>query len=199
MKNLFLALLLATSLGAQAHMTSDVSLASGLTALTMKTAGNTVTLTSMASIYFTFNLNHPASKMALTLEFMEAPNSSQGPLAWTRLGAGAKYYLTGFNAQRVVFDNHVEGMYWRPAPYIGGSLGLSTFSISNVGGLDGYFNAAVVDAIARAGAEVVLSSSLFLIGELNVFKSLLAQGSRTSFDLSYAGLGVYVGLKIVSF
>ena len=184
---------------ASAHLTSDVNFATGLTSLSISSAGNKINLTSMNTLQFSYNLNNPAWMASLNLEFLETLSSNQGPMAWSRFGFGAKYYPSGFNSQRVIFDNRVEGMFWRPAPYVGWGLGLSSLSVSNIGGLSGYLNASVADLILKAGAEVVLTTSLFLTGEVNMITGLSSKGSRTNYDISYSGLGVYMGLKISSF
>lgn len=184
---------------ARAHLTSDVDIATGYSNIQFQTAGNNVNMSTLATLDFNYNLNHAAWNSAVILNFTEATVSSQGPLAWTRLGLGLRYYLTGLAGQRVIFDNKVEGKYWRPAPFVGMTLGFSNFSVENIDGAAGYFNASTMDANLRAGAEVVLTTNFFLTGQLSILYGFPSNNSKTGKDLSYLGTGVYVGLKIISF
>ncbi|NJL25143.1 MAG: hypothetical protein HC902_08180 [Calothrix sp. SM1_5_4] len=198
MRRLIVLIFLLASLPSHAYLTSDVDVSTGYTSFSISSGENSINLMSLATLNFSYNLNNAAWNTALNLDMSEAMQSNQGPLAWTRVAGGFKFYPTGFNAQRVVFDNKIEGIYWRPAPFMGASLGLSNMSISNVGGQSGSLNASVMDAGLKAGAEVVITPNVFLTGQLSLIQGLVAQSSKTTFDISYTGMGVYMGIKIIS-
>ena len=94
-----------------AYLTSDVDAGMGYTSIDLTTGTNKINLNSLTAFDFNYNLNIPKFDTSLNLNFTEVPFSSQGALAWTRIGAGARYYITGFNDQRVIFDNKVEGRF----------------------------------------------------------------------------------------
>jgi hypothetical protein len=167
--------------------------------INFNTGGNAANLGSLVTLDYSYNLNEAAWDSTIFLTFNEGIVTNQGPAAWTRVGLGARYYPTGFNSQRVIFDNKVEGRYWRPAPFVGASAGFSSFSITNVGGTVGYFNAANVDVDIRAGAEVVLTTNMFLTGQWSFLLGMPTVNEKTQKDLSYSGLGLYLGLKISTF
>lgn len=199
MKLIFCLGILLLGVNAQAYLTSDFDVATGYTGATLKTTGNTVNMNSMSTLDFSYNLNNPAWSSALNLVFSEVATSSQGNLAWTRVGVGVRYYPIGYNGERVIFDNQVEGRYWRPAPFVGFSTGFSNFSVESVDGTSGYFNATSMDFNLRFGAEVVLTSNYFLTGQISALMGVPNENPKTKKDFSYTAMGIYMGLKILSF
>ncbi|RYZ74997.1 MAG: hypothetical protein EOP05_08780 [Proteobacteria bacterium] len=182
-----------------AYLTSDVDVGVGYTNIDLKVTDNSANLTSLGTLDASFNLNNAAWNTAFTLNVTEAMVSSQGPLAWTRLSVGGRYYLTGFNSQRVIFDNKVEGVYRRPAPFLGATVGYSAFSVKNLGADTGYFNAACMDFNLRGGAEVVLGDGILMTGQWSALVGLPTANTTTGKDISYFGFGIYVGVKVVSY
>lgn len=193
------ALSLVVSSEAFAYLTSDVDIGIGYTNIDFEVTDNTANLTSLGTLDASFNLNNAAWNSAFTLNVSEALQSSQGPLAWTRISAGGRYYLTGFNSQRVIFDNKVEGTYRRPAPFVGATVGYSNFSIKNLGADTGYFNASCMDFNLRGGAEVVLGDGILMTGQWSALVGLPVANTTTGKEISYFGFGIYVGVKIVSY
>jgi hypothetical protein len=193
------ALSLAVTSEALAFLTSDVDVGLGYTNIDFDVTDNSANLSSLGTLDASFNLNNAAWNAAFTLNVTEALASSQGPLAWTRVAAGARYYLTGFNSQRVIFDNKVEGVYRRPAPFVGGTIGYSNFSIRSLGADEGYFNAACMDVNLRGGAEVVLGDGVLMTGQWSALVGLPVANTVTGKEISYFGFGIYVGFKFVSY
>lgn len=182
-----------------AYLTSDVDFGIGYTNIDLKVTDNTANLTSLGTLDASFNLNNAAWNSAFTLNVTEAVNSSQGTLAWTRIGVGGRYYLTGFNSQRIIFDNKVEGVFRRPAPFVGVTVGYSNFGIKQLGADVGNFNAACMDFNLRGGAEVVLGEGVLMTGQWSALVGLPVANTTSGKEISYFGFGIYVGVKIVSY
>lgn len=183
-----------------AALTSDVTAGLAFGSNTVSLTQTKQTITSSSIFDFSYNIYYSAMRSAFFLNFTESLKSNVGELTFTRIGMGARWYLFGFNGDRMVLDSSVEGRVIRPAPFLSLSLGSTTLSVPTLN-LDSrqYFNAMSFDLDFRAGIEVPLNHNYYLVAQLGTLAGIPTYNQLTKENLSYQGLNIYAGFKATSF
>ncbi len=182
-----------------AYLTSDFHVNAGGMEYKLKPGSSELTISSTSLIDFSYNLNQDNLDMSFFLNFAETVSSSQGPLAYTHLATGLRYYPLGINGQRVIYDSTTEGRLLKPSPFVSVAFGVSNFSVKDINSTEGYFNAVGYDVLVAGGVEVVLTSDIFLTGQLVIVQGIPTTNPQTQLSLSYSGMALLFGLKLTSF
>ncbi len=143
------------------YLTSDFAVNYGVANYRLNAGRDDLNLTSTYLIDFSYNLNQENINTVFFVNFNEAPESSQGVMAYTHLGFGFRVYPLGINGERTILDSTTEGRILRPSPFVGSSLGVTNFSVQKVNDTTGYFNAVGFDVSIHTGVEVVLTPDVF--------------------------------------
>lgn len=200
---ILLFLLLAFNLGsckAFAYLTSDTSFSMGLSSNTLSLSNTTQTITSTSMIDFTYNAYYQPLRSAFILNFTELASSNIGTLNENRIGAGLRWYVFGVNGERYVIDSQTEGRIFRPSPFLSLTGGMTTISVPSINKDKAqYFNAVALDWEFRAGVEIPITRSFYLVSQLSLLSSLPTYNSTTNESLAYQGVGFLLGLKATSF
>lgn len=172
-----------------ALVTSDWDMSLGATSLTY-TYDSFIRekVESSSVLEVSYNLNNTSLLAALNLSFTEI--FEQGQIPYSRIAVGARYYLDGFNGEKVVYESTVQGRRWRTIPFVAMNLGISNLSVEG-------FNASFVDGSLRGGVEVPLFSGVLLVGQVGLSTSLMA--SSTVAEVSYNSMTLYAGLRFIEF
>lgn len=185
---------------ARAYLTSDVMGSWGMGSNTIQLSQTRQVITSNASWDFSYNAYFSPIRSAFILNFTEYGKSNIGELNFIRMAAGLRWYIYGFNGDRFIFDSQVEGRVFRPAPFWSFTIGASTLSVPLINeDRTQYFNAMSFDWELRAGIEVPLSRSYYLVSQLGLLNAFPSYNVQTEEHLSYQALSLFVGLKAMSF
>jgi hypothetical protein len=197
----FLFLILGCTNVARAHLTSNYDFNLGYASYKIN-AGDDFnrTMDSMSAIEFNYNINIAGPDLAATISLFELLNTDFGPLAFTRLAAGVRWYLLGLNGERVIYDNTVECKLWRSTPFGGFTLGISNLSVDDESEDNIDFSAAFIDARVTGGVEVPVAANWILLGQFGYALTLMG-GEETDRvpSVSVNGFTMMAGLRMTGF
>ncbi len=193
--------LLSLSFPSYAHLTSDFDF--GIGYLNMGVEAGTQfseTLSTPAVLEFNYCINFLGPETAFLMSFTQALGSDFGALAFTRLGMGVRWYVTGINGRRTILDGQVAGRMWSPSPSVGLNFGLSNISFDTKTEIDQDFNASAIDAKLILGVEVPMTFNWMLTGQFNIISSVLggsasSEAGTLSNEVGYTGFMMLIGLK----
>ncbi len=192
------------AVSASAHLTSDFDVTSGY--LNMEVAaGNDFNqiYDSLFALEFNYCINFSGPNISFTMSFFEVLQSDFGPISFTRIALGTRWYVTGFNGKRTIYDSSTQGRIFKPAPFVGLNVGLGTLAVNTSASLDRDFNATVVDAKGVIGVDIPITFRWMLTGQFGIHTSLLGGSSVTENNISrqasYQGFSMLVGVRAATF